>query len=423
MGDHAISRETFVKGAGLGAAALSIGFPAFIPNRGEAADTIKIGQIAELTGVYVSVSQAEVNGAKLALEKWNKKGGVMGREVQVLVEDDQNDPGVAVTKVRKLVNEDKVSAVFGTVNSAIALSASNAANALGALYMVTGGHVDAVTGKQCHWSTFRTCHTSWQETQASGYSIAKKFGKKWYLITPDYAFGHSLAAGYAAVIKKLGGEIVENDLTPLGTRDFSSYIMKIEPKKPDCLIVLVAGDDFVNFMKQARSFGILAKYPVAGPQAELEPFLALSPEERVGYWGIEWYYNSPLVFGKSNAEAVAYVKAYRERFKLPASARSTFGYVTLDRMLWAMNEAKSLEPAKVAKALENAHFQTVWDGGAYYRGVDHQLMWPDYFAEMRPHGTPGDKYDIFNVIDRQAADRISESAADQAKVCNLKYPA
>ncbi|MDE2571750.1 MAG: ABC transporter substrate-binding protein [bacterium] len=417
-----ISRETFIKGAGVGAAVLSAGFPAFVPSRGEAADVIKIGQLAELTGVYVDISQPEVHGAQFALEKWNAKGGVMGRKVERIVEDDQNDPGVAVQKVRKLVNQDKVAALIGTVNSAIALSASGAANSLGALYIVTGGHTDAVTGEKCHWDVFRTCHTSWQETQASGYSIAKKFGKKWYLMTPDYAFGHSLAAGYAAVIKQLGGEIVENDLTPLGTSDFSPYLTKIEPKKPDAIIVLLAGADFVNFLKQASSYGLLKKFPVAGPQAELEPFLELPPESRVGYWGVEWYYNSPLVFGKGNSEAAKFVKEYRARHKVPPSARSAFGYVSMDRMLWAMNEAKSLDPVKIARKLENARFETIWDGGAYYADVDHQLMWPDYFVEVRPHGTASDKYDIFNVIDRQPADKISKSAADQAKICHLAYP-
>ncbi|TAM92396.1 ABC transporter substrate-binding protein [bacterium] len=422
LADHSISRESFLKGATIGAAALSAGFPAFIPSRGEAADVLKIGQIAELTGVYVDISQPEVFGAALALERWNKKGGVMGRKVEVVVEDDQNDPGVAVQKVRKLVNQDKVSAVFGTVNSAIALSASGAANSLGALYMVTGGHTDPVTSTQCHWDVFRTCHTAWQETQATGLSIAKKFGKKWYLVTPDYAFGHSLASGYEAVIKKLGGQIVANDLTPLGTSDFSTYITKIGPAKPDVIIVLLAGADFVNFLKQANSYGLLKKFPVAGPQAELEPFLSLPPESRVGYWGVEWYYNSDLVYGKKNVQAANFVKEYRAKHGTPPSARSAFGYVTLDRMLWAMNEAKTTDPVKVARKLENAHFETIWDGGAYYRGTDHQLMWPNYFVEMRPNGTPADKNDIFNVIDRQPADKISKSVAEQSQVCNLKYP-
>jgi len=422
LADYSISRGAFVKGATLAGAAIAAGFPAFVPSRGEAADVVKIGQIAELTGVYVDISQPEVYGAQLALEHWNNKGGVLGRKVEIVLEDDQNDPGIAVQKVRKLVNQDHVSAVIGTVNSAIALSASGAANSLGTLYIVTGGHTDPVTETQCHWNVFRTCHTAWQETQASGYSIFNKFGKRWYLVTPDYAFGHSLAAGYQAVLRKLGGQVVANDLTPLGTNDFSAYITKIEPAKPDVIIVLLAGADFVNFLKQASAYGLIKKFPIAGPQAELEPFLALPPESRVGYWGIEWYYNSDLVFSKKNTQAVNFVKEYRAKHGLPPSARSVFGYVTLDRLLWAISEAKSTDASKVARKLENAHFETLWDGGAYYRNVDHQLMWPNYFAEARPYGTPSDKYDIFNVLDRQPAEKISKPASEQAQACHLNYP-
>ncbi|MDE3078147.1 MAG: ABC transporter substrate-binding protein, partial [Chloroflexota bacterium] len=256
-----ISRKSFVKGLGLGAAALSASFPAFIPKLGEAAEVIKIGQVEELTGVYAAVARNEVRGAALAADWWNRKGGVLGRKVQVVVEDNQNNPGVSVEKTRKLINEDKVVGIIGALNSGASLATSNAANSLGAFY-IASGHSDIITGKDCHWGTFQTCHTTWQITQATGFSIAKLFGKKWYLITPDYAFGHSLADGYAAVAKRIGGSIVANDLTPLGTSDFSPYLTKIAAAKPDCVLALVAGGDWVNLMKQAGTYGVLKSFPV-----------------------------------------------------------------------------------------------------------------------------------------------------------------
>ena len=64
------------------------------------------------------------------------------------------------------------------------------------MFIDSGGHTDDVTGKNCNWNTFRVCHSTWMETHATGFDLAKRFGKKWYLITPDYAFGHSLLRGY-----------------------------------------------------------------------------------------------------------------------------------------------------------------------------------------------------------------------------------
>ncbi|HVA36310.1 MAG TPA: ABC transporter substrate-binding protein [Candidatus Dormibacteraeota bacterium] len=422
MASHSISRKSFVKGVGLGAAALSGGFPAFIPKMGEAAEALKIGQIEELTGVYSAVAQDEVRGAAFAVEWWNQKGGVMGRKVEVAVEDNQNNPGVSVEKARKLINEDKVAALMGTVNSAATLSTSNAANALGKVFVDDGGHADQISGADCHWNTFQTCHTTWAITHATGFSIAKLFGKKWYMITPDYAFGHALATGYMDVIKKLGGEIIENDLTPLGTTDFSPYLTKVEAKKPSCLLILVQGEDWVNCLKQAGSFGLLKKIPVAGPYAELESVWAVPPEVRVGYWGTEWYYKGENVLGKNNALATRFISEYHKKYNIPPTPRSCFGYTAMDRLLWAINEAKSTDSVKIAKTLAGAPFHGLWDGTSAYRTVDHSLQWPMWFGKLRPNGTPGDKYDVFDIIDRQEAAGTALTDAEAAKICSLKWP-
>jgi len=422
MPESSISRKSFVKGAGLGAAALSAGFPAFIPKLGEAADVLKIGEIEELTGVYAAVAQNQKRGVALAVDWWNKKGGVLGRKVEVIVEDNQNNPGVSVEKARKLVNEDKVVALVGTVNSAATLSTSGAANALGVMFVDSGGHADQISGKDCHWSTFQTCHPTWALTHSTGYSIAKLFGKRWYMITPDYAFGHALATGYQDVIKKLGGEIIDNDLTPLGTSDFSPYLTKVASAKPSCLLILVQGEDWVNCLKQASSFGLLNKLPVAGPYAELESVWAVPPEVRVGYWGTEWYYKGDIVFGSNKAAAENFVNAYKKLYNQPPTPRSCFGFIAMDRLLWSINEAKSTDPVKCAKALAGAPFRGLWDGSAVYRSSDHALQWPMWFGKLNPNGTPGDPHDVFHILDRQEAAQIYLSDAEASKACALKWP-
>ncbi|MDE2573109.1 MAG: ABC transporter substrate-binding protein [bacterium] len=422
MRDNAIPRKRFVTGAALAAASLSVGFPAIIPSRGEAAGTLKIGETDELTGTYAALGKSQQRGIQLAMEKWNAKGGVIGRKVELVTEDNQADPGVAVQKARKLVNSDKCVALIGTVSSAVALSTSNAAASLNTVFLDAGGHADNITGKNCHWTTFQACHTTWALTHANGFSVAEKYGKKWYLITPDYAFGHALATGYADVIKHVGGSIVENDLTPLGTTDFSPYLTKVDAKKPDCLLILLNGNDYVNCMKQANSFGLLKKIPVAGPYAELETLWALPPVARVGFWGTEWYYKGTDVLGAGNSEAREFVAEYRKRFGTPPTARSCFGYVSMDRLLWAFNEAKTTDSIKVAKTLADASFKSLWEGTSSFRAEDHALMWPMWSGSIRANGTPEDKYDVFDVTSRQPAEKIFITAAEAKAVCNLGFP-
>lgn len=416
-----LSRRSFVALAGAGTAT-ALGIPAYLPRIGEAADAIKIGLLEPYTGVYAAPGENETNGFQMAVDAWNKRGGAMGRQIELVKEDEQNDPGVGAQKARKLVNQDKVVALVGTVSSAVSLSVAGAANALNTLFIDSGGHTDDVTGKSCHWNVFRTCHSTWMETHATGASLANRFGKRWYLITPDYAYGHALEAGFKDVLARVGGEVVGNELTPLGTTDFSAYLTKIDAAKPNCVLVLVQGDDYTNCLKQMNQFGLLKKYPVGGPQVELEPLYGLPPEAREGYWGIEWYYKSDLTLGKNNRVAHQFVADYTSRFKKPPTARSCFGYVTADRLITAMAETKSTDAVKMARALENTRFTSIFNGTAYYRKEDHQLMWPMWVAKIRPNGTPGDSRDLFDVIDMHPAEAIEQSVAEKQKVCTLGYP-
>ncbi|MDE2571358.1 MAG: ABC transporter substrate-binding protein [bacterium] len=421
MAEQSVSRQRFVKG--IGTAAAAAGFPALVPRRSEAEEVIRVGQIESLVGPFSVFAKTEINAAAMAVDAWNKRGGVMGRKVEVVIGDDQNNPGTAVLKARSLIYQQKCVALMGTVNSAATLAVGSTAASLGVLFIDSGGHTDAIVGEKCSWNSFQTCHNTWMMTHATGYSIAKLFGKRWYLITPDYAFGHAVARGYEDVVKRVGGQIVGNDLIPIGTPDYSSYLLKVQAAKPDCLIAIPGGQDLVNLLKQADSFGLLKKIPAAGPYTELEVVWQLPKSARVGYWGVEWYYKGDLVFGKGNAAAQQFVGEYRKRYGVPPTPYSIGAYVSMDRVLWAMNEAKSTNGAKLARTLEGAEFTSFWKGPSHYRKEDHVLMWPALFSKVRAEGTAEDKYDVLEILDRQEADVIAPPAAEQAKICHLDYPA
>src|SRR5258707_8211426 len=94
------------------------------------------------------------------------------------------------------------------------------------MLIVTGGQTDAVTGTDCHWNVFRVCNTTRMETNSVAKRLFEQFGKKWYFITADYAFGHTLQQGFEAGLKQLGGTEVGASLTPLGTKDFSPFLIQ-----------------------------------------------------------------------------------------------------------------------------------------------------------------------------------------------------
>lgn len=377
---------------------------------------VKIGNIDPRTGTYAALGENQIRGATMAVDEINKKGGILGRPVQLLVEDSQGLPGPAVSKAQKMVSQDKVNFLMGSVSSAVSASLAQFSSQHNLLYIDTGGHADPITGKNCTWNTFRTCSTTWLETAADFNLLYQKFGKKWFFITPDYAFGHSLHDDYVAQLTKAGGVSLGNALAPLGTTDFSSYLIQARAAKPDVLICLQAGDDLVNVLKQAVQFGLNTQMTIAGAQQELEVLEALPPAARIGWWTFEWYWNQP---GVPHLED--FVAAHKAKYdgKVP-TARTWFGYASAHAIALAANQAKSLDSLKVVRAMEGLVLPpevALQPGKCYYRAEDHQMI-----ANMFPGNVPnGATYpNLFNVAKTVPSGTIAKSPAEAG--CKLVYP-
>src|SRR6202047_1738255 len=212
-----VDRRTILKSSAA-IAAVQFSSPFVIKARGET--PVRIGMVDPLTGVYAAIAQGEVVGAKFAAEEINRKGGILGRPVELLVEDSANDVGTGVQKTRKLIERDQASFIIGDVNSGIALAMAQVTSEKKVLHIVSGGHTDGITGASCSWNMFRVCNSTTMDASSVSKLLFTKYGKKWHFITPDYAFGHTLQEACAGNLKKLGGTVTGNELTPLGTSDF-----------------------------------------------------------------------------------------------------------------------------------------------------------------------------------------------------------
>ncbi|HET9580746.1 MAG TPA: ABC transporter substrate-binding protein [Usitatibacter sp.] len=405
-----------LKGAGA-AAALQLAGPFIISARGE--QPIKIGMVDPLTGVYAAVAQNEVTGAKLAVQQINAKGGINGRPIELLVEDSANDVGTGVQKARKLIERDQVTFLIGDVNSGIAQAISQVSNEKGVLHIVSGGHTDTITGKDCKWNVYRVCNTTSMEANAVADLLFSKYGKKWHFITPDYAFGHTLQQAAEKDLKKLGGTMTGNELTPLGTSDFSAYLIKARAAKPDVLLVLPQGSDMVNCLKQIAQFGMEKQMHVAGLQQELESLEAMPPEARVGIWMFEWYWKQQGVPGVD--KFVADIRKMNNG-KVP-TARHWFGYTSVHTLAGVANHEKSIDSKKLARALGGYELPAdvkLQPNKCYYRKGDHQLMTSAFVGEAlaKPAGDPEDLFRVDQVI---AGDKTAP--AENATGCNVQWPA
>ena len=256
-----LDRRTILK-TGAAIAAVQLTSPFIIKARGET--PVRIGMVDPLTGVYAAIAQGEVVGAKFAAEEINKKGGIVGRPVELLIEDSANDVGTGVQKTRKLIERDQVSFIIGDVNSGIAIAMAQVTSEKKVLHIVSGGHTDPITGANCSWNVFRVCNSTTMDANAIAQTLMEKFGKKWYFLTPDYAYGHSVQAGFEKLLKAAGGTSAAS-LVPLGTPDYSAYLIQAKAFGPQVLINVMGGGDQVSSLKQFVQFGLTSRWPWAVP--------------------------------------------------------------------------------------------------------------------------------------------------------------
>ena len=418
MQDDAINgwgrRSILRAGLVLGSAPLAAPFI----SKARAAEPIKIGVANPLTGVYAALGANENTGMALAAEQINAKGGILGRPIQLVVEDTTSgQTDIAVQKARKLIQRDKVDFIIGNVNSSMAIAIAQVASELKVLHIVPGGHADAVTGSDCHWTTFRICNDGAMQGNAMAAPLLK-LGKKFYYIAQDYAFGRSLQAGLEKAAAKLGGVNVGVDFFPLGTTDYSAVLIKAQSANPDVLIDLAAGDDGINSIKQAVQFGLDKRLHIAGMQQELEVLEGLPPEARIGTWMFEWYWNQPNV--PHVAEFVADIR--KKTNKVP-TARTWFGYVAIWSCALVANQEKTLEPVKLAHGMQGLVMPpevALSPGKHFYRAEDHQFMPAQFVGHAQSKGT-SDPEDLFVVQDVLDATQTAPPASESG--CKLTWPA
>jgi branched-chain amino acid transport system substrate-binding protein len=408
-------RRTFLTATAAIAGAQFTG-PFIIKARGET--PVKIGFIDPITGSLSALAVSEVEAAKWTVEQINKKGGILGRQVQLLVEDSANDTGTGVQKAHKLIERDKVDIIMGDVNSGIAYAIMGVTAEKKVFHIVPGGHTDPITGKDCKWNVFRTCNTTAMDAAAVTGELVKRFGKKWFFITPDYAYGQSLQANFVKNLEKLGGTW-QGDMLPIANSDFSATLIKAKAFKPNVLLNNMGGAAQINCMKQFVQFGMAKDMALGGALFEIESIRSVPKEAQAGWWVMEWYWNQPNVPAvKTFVDAISPAIGNKK-----PTARHWMAYVSVMAAKLAAEKAKSLEAVKMAHALSDMELPpevSLSPNKVRYRGGDHQLMSDLFVGQVTPPGAGGPD-DLFKVETIVKGDDAAGPA--EATGCKINWPA
>jgi branched-chain amino acid transport system substrate-binding protein len=408
----AVGRRTLIRG-GAALGAMQLASPFIIKARGEA--SIKIGMVDPLTGSLSALAQTEVEGAKYAVDEINKKNGILGRQVELLVEDSANDVGTGVQKTNKLIDRDKVDVIFGDVNSGIAYAMSQVTSEKKVFHICPGGHTDPLTGTNCKWNLFRVCNTTTMDAAAITPELVKRFGKRWFFITPDYAYGHTLQDGFVKNLLKAGGEYA-GDMLPIANTEFSATLIKAKAYKPNVLLNNMGGLAQIDCMKQFVQFGMAKDMALGGALFELESVKSVPKDAQAGWWDFEWWWDQPKV-----PEVAPFVANFRKVVGKTPTARHWFGYVAVNSVRLAADKAKSMEGPKLAMAMEDMELPpdvALQPGVIRYRKGDHELM-PNIFVGQ-VHPPEGHPDNIFTVEALVPGEQAAGSVEDTG--CKMQPP-
>jgi branched-chain amino acid transport system substrate-binding protein len=219
---------------------------------------VKIGVLDDMSGVFADQQGiGDYVAARMAAEDFG--GHVLGAPIEVIQADLQNKVDVGLAIARHWIDQDKVDAIFGLGNSAVALAVQDLCKQRQRIDVPIAAGTTDLTGKQCspygvHWT-----YDNYSAAKGPATTLVKQGQKKWFFITSDYAFGHSLEDNATAILHGLGATVVGHSLAPLGETDYSTHLLAAAASGAQAVGIAAGGADFINVAKQMGEFGLIAR--------------------------------------------------------------------------------------------------------------------------------------------------------------------
>lgn len=221
-----------------------------------AADTVKIGVLTDMSGPYSGMGgPGSLVAAKMAIDDC-LKAECKGLKVDIVYADHQNKADIGSSKAREWIDRDKVEAIVDLTNSSVALAVQKLIKEKGAIAMYSGPATTLLTNADCTENGFHWMFDTYSQSVGPAAALTSQGLKSWYFLTVDYAFGHSLERDASAVIKNGGGSVVGAVRFPLNSADLSSFLIQAGTSKSQVVAVAASGQDAVTAVKQARDFGV-----------------------------------------------------------------------------------------------------------------------------------------------------------------------
>ncbi len=356
--------------------AVIVGLALVIPSA-YAEDTVKLGVNEVRSGAFKSNGDRIIWGVEAAVKEANDAGGVLGKKLEVVVEDNQMKGEIAVQKLKKMILEDKCQVIIQGSSSGVGGALAQQMPRYKTIYLSVAAEAMGITGENFNPYVFRTCLNAGMHVKGLAHYFNKKGLKKVFLINQDYSWGHDVAKFYEMAIKAIApdAEVVGNEFHKVFNKDFAPYISKIQASGAEYVITGNWGTDLTQLIVQGRELGM--KIPIGGTFLDDDAVFAVAGDKALGDVDSAMY-----TLGVDTPEAKKFEETYHKNSdgKWPSFVAMQ-GYLGTKMYLAAVKKAGSFDTDKVIKAFEGLEYEGPV-GTITMRKEDHQAQSPEVIGQV-----------------------------------------
>lgn len=379
-GNKGMNRRDFLKTASLaGVSAMAAGSVAkefLTPNKvfAQIKDSIKVGVVLPLSGGLELFGQQGIQGMNLAVKEINESGGVLGRKLELIIEDNKTDPKTSVEKATKLIQRDKVIAVVGPITSGARDAMTPTMTRLKTPLLYATDYEGGVCNR------YLFCYSALPEHTVYPFIpwLAENYGKTFYLFGADYIWPHNMNVAVKKAVAEVGGTVLAEEYTPFGVKEFSGVIRKMAEREPKVLIFTLPGADAMTFVKQFHEFGLKKKIKIAFMGFNENYMPGFTPEQ------IEGIVTCPH-FIQTLDFPVAREFVKKQQKEVGSDAIVSFyvdsHYGQIQFLKQGIEKADSLDKEKVIDAMGDQAI-TAPSGNVILRASDHHVILNMMIAEV-----------------------------------------
>jgi branched-chain amino acid transport system substrate-binding protein len=392
--------------AGLGCVALPAAHA-----QGISDDTIRIGFVTDLSGVYSDIDgKAGIEAIRMAIE--DAGGSVNGKKIELVYADHQNKADVASSRAREWFDQQKVDVLIGGTNSATSLAMAAVAAEKKKPFIAIGAGASDLTNAQCTPYTVHYAYDTVALARGTGSAVVKDGGKSWFFLTADYAFGQALERDTAKVVKDAGGDIKGQVRAPLGASDFSSFLLQAQSSKAQILGLANAGGDTINSIKAANEFGVTKTMKMAGLLVFINDIDSLGLEATQNmYLTDSWYWD------QSDA-ARAWSKRFETKVGRKPSSLQAGDYSAVSFYLKAVKATGTDDADAIMKWMKSNKVDDMFAKGGYVR-EDGRMVHDMYLMQVKTPKESKGRWDYYKVVATLPGDevytKLSESTCKLVK--------